>query len=97
MVSNLSLEEKRKKEKENRKNIILKAARKLFFERGFKSVTVDDIATKSEVSKGSIYLCFESKEEIYAQILIADNLVLYTRVKNFSATEATASQLLLVL
>ena len=88
-------EEKRKKEKENRKNIILKAARKLFFERGFKSVTVDDIATKSEVSKGSIYLCFESKEEIYAQILIADNLVLYTRVKNFSATEATASQLLL--
>jgi AcrR family transcriptional regulator len=95
MVNNLSLEEKRKKEKENRKNTILRAARRLFFDRGFKSVTVDDIATKSEVSKGSIYLCFESKEEIYAQILIADNLALYARVKNFSSTEATASQLLL--
>ncbi|KQC06199.1 MAG: hypothetical protein APR62_08250 [Smithella sp. SDB] len=91
----MSLEEKRQREKENRKNTILKAARKLFFERGFKSVTVDDIATKSEVSKGSIYLCFESKEEIYAQILIADNQALYKRVKNFAATEATASQLLL--
>ena len=95
MVNNLSLEEKRKKEKENRKNTILRAARRLFFDRGFKSVTVDNIAAKSEVSKGSIYLCFESKEEIYAQILISDNIALYERIKNFSATEASASQLLL--
>ena len=88
-------EEKRKKEKENRRNTILRAARRLFFDRGFKSVTVDNIAAKSEVSKGSIYLCFESKEEIYAQILISDNIALYERIKNFSATEASASQLLL--
>ena len=88
-------EEKRKKEKENRKNTILRAARRLFFDRGFKSVTVDNIAAKSEVSKGSIYLCFDSKEEIYAQILISDNIALYERIKNFSATEASASQLLL--
>jgi len=73
----------------------LRAARRLFFDRGFKSVTVDNIAAKSEVSKGSIYLCFESKEEIYAQILISDNIALYERIKNFSATEASASQLLL--
>jgi AcrR family transcriptional regulator len=91
----LIFEEKRKKEKENRKNTILRAARRLFFDRGFKSVTVDNIAAKSEVSKGSIYLCFESKEEIYAQILISDNIALYERIKNFSATEASASQLLL--
>jgi AcrR family transcriptional regulator len=93
----LALEEnkKRKKEKENRKNTILRAARRLFFDRGFKAVTVDNIAAKAEVSKGSIYLCFESKEEIYAQILISDNIALYERIKNFSATEASAAQLLL--
>jgi len=93
----LDLEEKkkRKKGKENRKNTILRAARRLFFDRGFKSVTVDNIAAKSEVSKGSIYLCFESKDEIYAQILISDNIALYERIKNFSATEASAAQLLL--
>jgi AcrR family transcriptional regulator len=89
------LEEKRKKSKENRKNTILTAARRLFFDQGFKAVTIDNIAAKSEVSKGSIYLCFESKEEIYAQILISDNIALYERIKNFSAKEATASQLLL--
>ena len=46
----MELEEKkkRKKGKENRKNTILRAARRLFFDRGFKAVTVDNIATKSE-------------------------------------------------
>lgn len=90
-------EKKRKKkerEKENRRNTILKAARRLFFDRGFKAVTVDSIAEKANVSKGSIYLCFESKEEIYTQILIADNIALYERIRNFAAIEASASQLL---
>jgi AcrR family transcriptional regulator len=94
----LGLEEKRRKRKEkgkeNRRNTILKAARRLFFDRGFKAVTVDSIAAKSEVSKGSIYLCFESKEEIYTQILIADNIALNERIKNFSSIPASASQLL---
>jgi AcrR family transcriptional regulator len=92
------LEEKRRKKKEkgkeNRRNTILKAARRLFFDRGFKAVTVDSIAAKSEVSKGSIYLCFESKEEIYTQILIADNIALNERINSFSSIEASASQLL---
>ena len=94
----MDVEEKRRKkkerEKENRRNTILKAARRLFFDRGFKAVTVDSIAAKSEISKGSIYLCFESKEEIYTQILIAENVALYERIKNFSSIEASASQLL---
>jgi len=94
----LDVEEKRRKkkerERENKRNTILKAARRLFFDRGFKAVTVDSIAAKSEISKGSIYLCFESKEEIYTQILIADNIALYERIKNFSSIEASSTQLL---
>lgn len=92
----MSSEERRKKEKENRKNAILKAARKLFFERGFKSVTVDLIAAKAEVSKGSIYLYFESKEEIYTQILISSNIERHKDIENFSKQEGTASELLLL-
>ncbi len=91
----MSSEERRKKEKENRKNSILKAARKLFFERGFKSVTVDLIAAKAEVSKGSIYLYFDSKEEIYTQILISANIERHKEVENFAKQEGTASELLL--
>lgn len=91
----LGLEERRKKEKEKRKNTILKAARNLFFEKGFKAVTVDSIAAHAEVSKGSIYLYFDSKEEIYVQILIADNIEFHKRLNDFSQKEEPASELLL--
>lgn len=68
----MGLEERRRREKEQRRSVILNAARKLFFEKGFKYVTVDNIAKKSELSKGSIYLYFSSKEEIYTHILFRD-------------------------
>ena len=92
----MSSQERREKERENRRSAILKAARKLFFDRGFKSVTVDNIAAKAEVSKGSVYLYFKSKEEIYTQILINDNIAAFEDSKNkFSAKEAPAAELLL--
>lgn len=68
----MGLLERREKEKDSRRMLILKSARKLFFARGFKNVTVDKIAKFSELGKGSIYLYFNSKEEIYAQILLHD-------------------------
>ena len=68
----MGLLERRGKEKDNRKKNILKSARSLFFKKGFKKVTVDEIAKASELGKGSIYLYFNSKEEIYAQILLND-------------------------
>lgn len=91
----MSPQEKRKKEKESKRNNILKAARKLFFEKGFKAVTVDSIAAKAGVSKGSIYLYFDSKEEIYAQVLIADNIEHHKDLLYFSTKEAPATELLL--
>jgi AcrR family transcriptional regulator len=68
----VGLLERRGKEKDNRKKLILKSARTLFFKKGFNKVTVDEIAKSSELGKGSIYLYFNSKEEIYAQILLND-------------------------
>ena len=68
----MGLLERRDKEKDSRRKLILKSARTLFFEKGFHSVTVDKIAKISELGKGSIYLYFNSKEEIYAQILLDD-------------------------
>jgi hypothetical protein len=68
----VGLLERRGKEKDSRKKLILKSARALFFKKGFNNVTVDEIAKSSELGKGSIYLYFNSKEEIYAQILLND-------------------------
>jgi AcrR family transcriptional regulator len=66
----LSTAERRAREKAQRRREILDAARQVFFERGFHSPTVDDVAARAEVSKGTIYLYFESKEEILAHLLL---------------------------
>jgi AcrR family transcriptional regulator len=66
----LSTAERRAREKAQRRREILDAARQEFFERGFHSPTVDDVAARAEVSKGTIYLYFESKEEILAHLLL---------------------------
>ena len=95
-VSILSSQDRREKERESRRSAILKAARKLFFDRGLKNVTVDNIAAKAEVSKGSVYLYFKSKEEIYTQILINDSINSFQDLeKKFSAKDAPAEELLL--
>jgi len=93
----LGLEERRKREKENRKNAILKAARKLFFEKGFKPVTVESIARKAELSKGSIYLYYNSKEEIYTQILLSDIDKFHERISDLLQNPSSASDVLLKL
>jgi len=90
----LGLEERRKRERENRKNVILKAARKLFLEKGFKSVTVESIARKAELSKGSIYLYYNSKEEIYTQILLSDIDKFHNHIADLLQNPSNASEAL---
>jgi len=68
----MGIETRRKRVREMRRQTILKAARKLFFEKGFKHVTVESISRKADISKGAVYLHFKSKEEIYVQILLSD-------------------------
>jgi AcrR family transcriptional regulator len=62
--------ERREREKAQRRQEILDAARQVFFERGFHSPTMDDVASRAEISKGTIYLYFESKEAVLAHLLL---------------------------
>ena len=48
---------------------ILDAAIKLFSERGFEKTTVDEIAARANVGKGTIYLYFENKEQIFFAVI----------------------------
>ncbi len=45
-----------------RRREILEAATKVFSKKGFHAATLDDVAAEAEVSKGSIYIHFDSKE-----------------------------------
>ncbi len=49
-----------------RRQEILTAAIKVFGTKGFAATCVGDVAEAAEMAKGTVYLYFESKEEIYA-------------------------------
>ncbi len=48
---------------------ILAAARTVFATRGFNDATVDEIAAAAGIAKGTVYLYFSSKKEIYLAAL----------------------------
>lgn len=62
--------QRRAREKALRKKAILAAAKEVFFEQGISQATVDDVAARAEVSKGTIYLYFPSKESLLAHLLL---------------------------
>jgi AcrR family transcriptional regulator len=49
---------------------ILAAARKIFATRGFSEATVDEIAAEAGIAKGTVYLYFPSKKDIYLAALM---------------------------
>ena len=52
-------------QKEARREAILSAARALFLEAGFFDVNMASIAKRSGLAKGTVYLYFQTKEEIF--------------------------------
>src|SRR5690349_24024592 len=52
-----------------RRDQILTAAHGVFAGRGFKDATVGDIADAAGIAKGTLYLYFKSKEDIYCAAL----------------------------
>jgi AcrR family transcriptional regulator len=44
---------------------ILEAALRLFGQYGYRRTSIDDIARSADISKGSVYLSFSSKEELF--------------------------------
>ena len=60
--------------KEEARTRIVKAANKVFGEKGYRQATMDDVAKKLGVSKGALYLYFASKEELFAEICRSEPL-----------------------
>jgi AcrR family transcriptional regulator len=70
---------------------ILEAARKVFAKKGFHDATVDDIANAAGVAKGTLYLYYQSKQELYFAALKFGIAQMYSalaeEVRQVSTTE----------
>ena len=59
----------RRRRKDERPSELIAAALDLFVERGFAATRLDDVAARAGVSKGTLYLYFESKEALFKAVI----------------------------
>lgn len=72
---------RKEREKEQRRKEIIDAAEKLFFGRGYDNVSMNDIANKVELSKATLYLYFENKEELFFAIVLRGTNILNSMIR----------------
>jgi AcrR family transcriptional regulator len=72
----MGITERKEREKEQRRNLIIDAAERIFFKEGLENSTMDDVATEAELSKGTLYLYFKSREDIQLAIALRGSDIL---------------------
>ena len=63
------IEPRFERRKDARPGEILDAALEVFVERGFAATRLDDVAQRAGVSKGTVYLYFDGKEELFKAVV----------------------------
>lgn len=82
----MGITERRQREKERRRNDIIDAAERVFFSNGLENATMDDVAEQAELSKGTLYIYFKSKEDLYLAITKRGLDILTSMFEKASAT-----------
>lgn len=83
--------------KQKRRKQILDASLEVFIKEGFHSGTVEDIANRADLGKGTIYEYFSSKQNIFEQMILS-NLTEYLELsKEITGKENTVRDKLIVL
>lgn len=84
----------RKRVLDSKREVILKASLEVFTSCGFHEATMDEIASKSGVAKGTLYRYFESKEDLLEQLLAETTVKIVNRFAGvFSGTEDVLEQI----
>jgi AcrR family transcriptional regulator len=76
-----------KRRKEARPAELLDAALAVFAEKGFAAARLEDIAVRAGVSKGTVYLYYDSKEDILRALIKAIPLAMVERVSQLATAE----------
>jgi AcrR family transcriptional regulator len=81
---------RRRRRKEARPAEIVEAARKCFVLNGFAATRIEDVARKAGVSKGTVYLYFDTKEALFDAVMRANVLpVIDSLIAAIRADETT--------
>ena len=86
------LKEERSK-REERAERILEAAAELITRWGYSKTTIDDIAKKAGVAKGTIYLHWKTREDLFQGLMEREDILLIEDIKQLMATDPEAGTL----
>ncbi len=70
------------RERQAKRQDILKAARVVFAEKGLHAATLDEIAEKAEFAKGTLYTYFENKDDLFVSMLEQEILNFHQTLKS---------------
>lgn len=87
----LRIERKRHRKEEN-KRFILKVAEKVFVQKGFSLVTMDEIAREAQFSKATLYQYFKSKSEMFFEIIYKSFEEVLQKIKKVQLSEISAEE-----
>jgi len=76
----MGIKQRKEREKEIRKESIIDAAEQVIHDRGFDNATMDEIAEKAELGKGTLYLYFKNKSSIYLAVCNRGSKILNGRM-----------------
>ena len=79
--------ERRAREKEQRRETILDAAKEIFSRKGYQGATMEEIAARAELSPATLYLYFNNKSELFASLNIKMLAFLCHRVEQVAGQE----------
>ncbi len=65
----MGVQERRERERQARRSLVLDAARSLVLERGFNGTTTKVIAERCELSEATLFFYFQNKDEIFLSLL----------------------------
>lgn len=74
---------------DDKRERILKAALALFLRRGFDATTMDEVAGKAQIAKGTLYLHFKDKADLYASLLEEKIDALNQALNGIAVSDAT--------
>ncbi len=82
----MGISERKEREKEQRREAIIDSAEKVFFKKGFSAATMDEVAELAELSKGTLYLYFKSKEDLLLAVHIRGEELMYQMFREATTT-----------
>jgi AcrR family transcriptional regulator len=77
------------REREFRRDFIAETAEALFLSKGFDGTTMDQLAAAAELSKSTLYACFQSKDELLFFMHLKDARVGYRQLQQGIASGGT--------